>query len=85
MKESLLNQLKNVYVWDIEAYRDHEQNDKFVPYAVGLMPINLLTDRLGNMLQTQDIEKRVKFVKQFHTETAIVDMIKYLNDKHQKI
>ena len=50
MKESLLNQLKNVYVWDIEAYRDHEQNDKFVPYAVGLMPINLLTDRLGNML-----------------------------------
>ena len=81
-KHEIVDQLENVFVFDLETYNDQEFAEA---YAVGLYDVNRLKDCWHRDLTSDELEIERKHVNVFDASNGncIMNMLKYISENYE--
>ena len=81
-KHGTIDQLENVFVFDIEIYNDHEFAEA---YAAGLYDVSRLRDKWDKDLTVQQKETEKESVTNFDRSSGnpVMNMLKYISDNYE--
>ena len=82
LKYETIDQLENVFVFDLETYNGQEVPEAF---AAGLHDVNRLEDRWDRSLTREEMEIERKYVIVFvkSCENCLMEMLKFVSENYE--